>query len=80
MHRMKQRIPALAAVAAALLVAAQLAAAADIPWTMTGYVEPAAASTADSAVIQDLFHSVWSVAESNWVKLKEAFATILYVR
>ncbi len=80
MHRLKQRIPALAAVAVALLISAAPAAADDIPWTMTGYAEPVAASTADSAVFQDLFHSVWSFAESNWITLKEAFATILYMR
>ncbi len=80
MYRTKHRIPALAAVAAAFLLVAPSAVAADIPWTMTGYVEPDAASTADSAVFQDLFHSVWSFAESNWITLKEAFATILYMR
>lgn len=80
MHRMKQRIPALAAVAVALLISAAPAAADDIPWTMTGYAEPVAVSTADSAVFDNFFHSVWSIAESAWAKLVEEFATVLYVR
>ena len=78
MQRMKTVIaPALAATA--LLLSVSSAIADDIPWKMEGYAEPAAASAADSEVCQNFFHSVWSVAESNWTKLKAAFATFLTV-
>ena len=79
MHRTKHGIaPAFAAMA--LLLSASSAMAADIPWKMEGYSEPAAASTADSEVRQNFFHSVWSIAESNWIKLKAEFATFLIIR